>query len=145
MFVPLARLKNEDDQIRVPYSFQHLQESPEVEAGDELSAEDDRALRNFYAIGLADQEMVSNAQSYASQLPDEEGEARRIEASAAEGPVREIEETAGEKKRIDGDQSDEPQGRHDSEGKDDDQNEEDGDQRRREDEDEDAGEGSKDD
>lgn len=50
LFVPLARLKHEADEIRVPYSFTHLQESPEVEPGDEVSAEDDRALRNYYAI-----------------------------------------------------------------------------------------------
>jgi hypothetical protein len=106
VFVPLARLKQEAEEIRVPYSFQHLQESPEVEPGDEISAEDDRALRNYYAVGLADQEMVSNAQSYASQQPDERGEARRVEASAVEGPVREIEETPPAELAAEADQAD---------------------------------------
>ncbi len=93
VFVPLARIKKQDDEIRVPYSFDHIHESPEVETEDELSEEDDRALRIYYAIGLADQELVESAQSYASQVPDEEGEATKIEADAAEGPVREIDDT----------------------------------------------------
>jgi sporulation protein YlmC with PRC-barrel domain len=92
LFVPLARLKQQEDEIRVPYSYSHVHDAPEVEADDELSEEDDRALRSYYAIGLADQELVEAAQSYASQVPDEEGPARRIEASAAEGPVRAIED-----------------------------------------------------
>ena len=111
VFVPLARLKKEADEIRVPYSFQHVHDAPEVESEDELSEEDDRALRDYYAIGLADQEMVSNAQSYASQVPDEEEPARRVEANSVEGPVREIEETEGEKERGgDGSESGEQEG-----------------------------------
>lgn len=99
-FIPLARLKLERDELRTPYSAQHIRDSPEVEAGDELSEEDDRTLRDYYAIGLADQEMVDNAQSYASQVPDEEGSAKKVEASAVEGPVREISDTPpGERTR----------------------------------------------
>ena len=90
VFIPLARIKKEGDEIRTPYSFQHIQDSPEVEAGDELSEEDDRALRDFYSVGLADQEMVDNPQSYASQVPDEEEPARRADPDEIEGQVREI-------------------------------------------------------
>ena len=92
VFVPLARIKKQQDEIRVPYSFAHVHESPEVEPTGELSEEDDRALRVYYAIGLADQELVDSAQSYASQVPDEDGQAREVEASSVEGPVREIDE-----------------------------------------------------
>jgi hypothetical protein len=92
VFVPLARIKRQKDEIRVPYSYAHIHESPEVEPGDELSEEDDRALRVYYAIGLADQELVADAQSYASQVPDEEEPARKMDASSAEGPVREIDD-----------------------------------------------------
>jgi sporulation protein YlmC with PRC-barrel domain len=92
IFVPLARLKQQEDEIRVPYSYSHVHDSPEIETDDELSEEDDRALRSYYAIGLADQELVDAAQSYASQVPDEEGPARKMDASAAEGPVREIDD-----------------------------------------------------
>jgi hypothetical protein len=100
VFIPLARLKKEGDQIKTPYSFQHIQESPEVEAGDELSEEDDRTLRDYYAIGLADQEMVDNAQSYASQVPDEEEPARKADPGDVEGQVREISDQApGERAR----------------------------------------------
>jgi hypothetical protein len=100
VFVPLARLKLENDELRVPYSAQHIRESPEVEAGEELSAEDEWALRVYYAIGLADQEMVDNAQSYASQVPDEKLPARKVEADSVQGPVREISDTPpGERTR----------------------------------------------
>src|SRR5690348_12061210 len=57
VFVPLARLKQEHDELRVPYSARHVQSAPEIEAGDELSEGDDRALRDYYAIDLADQEV----------------------------------------------------------------------------------------
>lgn len=115
VFIPIARLKQEDDEIRAPYSLQHLHDSPEVE-GEELSEEDDRTLRAYYAIGLADQEMVAGAQSYASQVPDEDGPARKVEASEVEGQVRELDErepgeaarAADEAEREQGDEGDEP-------------------------------------
>jgi len=79
VFVPIARLKQEQGEIRVPYSGQHLLESPEVSAEGELSDEDERALRDYYAIDLADQELRSDNESYAAQVPDEEGRARQVE------------------------------------------------------------------
>lgn len=91
VFIPIARLKQEDDEIRAPYSFQHLQESPEVE-GEELSEEDEHTLRAYYAIGLADQEMVAGAQSYASQVPEEDEPAQKADADAVESQVRELDE-----------------------------------------------------
>ena len=100
VFIPIARLKQEGDQIRTPYSFQHLQESPEVEAADELCEEDDRTLRDYYAVGLADQEMVDNPQSYASQVPDGDEAARKADPDEVEGQVREIsDQPPGERAR----------------------------------------------
>src|SRR5437763_7162106 len=73
VFVPLARLKEEHDEIRVPYGSQHIQSAPKVEPGEELSERDDRALRDYYAIDLADQELRSdNDESYANQVPEAE-------------------------------------------------------------------------
>jgi hypothetical protein len=92
VFIPIARLKNERDESRTPYSFQHIQESPEVDAGDELSEEDDRALRGYYSVGAADREMIEAAQSYASQVPDEAGPARRVDAGEVQGRVRELDD-----------------------------------------------------
>lgn len=89
VFVPLARLKHEHDQLRVPYSSQHIQSAPEVEAEDELSERDDRALRDFYSIDLADQELRTDNDSYAGQVPEEDGTARQIEADEAREPERE--------------------------------------------------------
>jgi hypothetical protein len=77
VFVPLARIKHEQDQVRTPYSAQHLLASPEVEPCDELAKADDLALRNYYAIGLADQEIRTNNESYAAQIPDADGSPRR--------------------------------------------------------------------
>src|SRR5437879_4831546 len=54
VFVPLARLKQEHDELRVPYSSQHIQSAPNVEAEEALSNGDDRALRDYYSIDLAD-------------------------------------------------------------------------------------------
>ena len=93
VFVPLARIKRQGDEIRVPYSFDHIHESPEIEPEDEVSEEDDRALRTYYAIGLADQELVESARSYASQVPEGEGSARKMDADSADGPARELDDT----------------------------------------------------
>lgn len=82
VFVPVARLKAEADEIRVPYSGQHLLGSPEIEPGEELSEEDERALRDYYAIDLADQEVRTDNESYAAQVPDADGSARRIEGDS---------------------------------------------------------------
>ena len=81
IFIPIARLKHEAGEIRVPYSFQHIQSAPEVEPGEQLSDQDDRALRDFYAIGLADQELRTDNESYANRVPEEHGPAKRVSSS----------------------------------------------------------------
>ena len=78
VFVPVSRLKHEDDQVRVPYSAQRIERAPEVDPADELSPEDDRRLRDFYAIDLADQEVRTDNDSYAERVPDGDGPARRL-------------------------------------------------------------------
>jgi sporulation protein YlmC with PRC-barrel domain len=78
LYVPIARLKEEDGELRVPYSSSHIQNAPDVDVQDELSAEDDRLLRDFYAIDHADQEIRSHNDSYATRVPSREGEARRV-------------------------------------------------------------------
>lgn len=92
VFIPIARLKQEGDEIRTPYSFEHIQESPKVQAGEELSEEDDHALRSYYSVGVGDREMVQAAQSYASQVPDEDEPAHRVDANQAEGQVRKLDD-----------------------------------------------------
>lgn len=72
VFVPLARLKHERDELRVPYTAQHLLGSPEVEADEELSKKDDIALRNYYAIDLGDQEIRTDNETYADRVADSE-------------------------------------------------------------------------
>lgn len=79
VFVPMARIKEDHGDIRVPYSGQHLLGSPEVEADGTISEADDQALRSYYAIGAGDQELRTDNDSYASQVPDGEGEAQRLE------------------------------------------------------------------
>lgn len=70
VFVPLARVKHERDQLRVPYTAQHLLGAPDVEAEGELSKQADTALRNFYAIDLADLELRTDNDSYANQVAE---------------------------------------------------------------------------
>jgi sporulation protein YlmC with PRC-barrel domain len=78
VFVPVARLKEEDGEIRVPYRKQHVQQAPEVETGGELSTADERRLRDHYGMDRADQEVRSDNESYAAKVPDEMGTARKL-------------------------------------------------------------------
>ncbi len=79
VFIPLARMKHEDDQVRVPYSMAHLVESPEVDAGDELAREDDEQLREFYSVDQGDGELrTDNDDSYAAQVPEGDEPARKL-------------------------------------------------------------------
>jgi sporulation protein YlmC with PRC-barrel domain len=73
VLVPVARIKEEHDHILVPYSIQHVQSTPEVEPADELSPEDDRALRDHYGIDRADHEQRTDNESYATRVPDGPG------------------------------------------------------------------------
>ena len=82
VFVPVARLKAEADEVRVPYSGQHLLGSPEIEPAEELSEEHERALRDYYGIDLADQEVRTDNESYAAQVPDVDGSAKRVEGES---------------------------------------------------------------
>lgn len=80
VFIPLAPLKIEDDELRVPYSAHHIVSGPEVEPADELSAEDENALRSYYSVGVGDQELRSDNRSYAALVPEQEGSSRRVQA-----------------------------------------------------------------
>ena len=88
LFVPLARLKEEYGDLRVPYSSQYVQSAPEVDAAGELSERDDRSLRDYYGIDVGDQELRSDNDSYAGQIPDDDGNARPIDAERATEPER---------------------------------------------------------
>jgi hypothetical protein len=79
VFIPLARLKDEDGDLRVPYSKDRIADSPEVDGSDGISEECDRKLRSYYGIGTGDQEMYKDNKSYATLVPDEEGTAKRVE------------------------------------------------------------------
>ncbi len=79
VFIPLARLKDEGGRLQVPYSKKRIAEAPEVEGGDEISAECDRELRDFYGIDAGDQEMRGDNNSYAARVPEEVGAATRVE------------------------------------------------------------------
>ncbi|HEY2771660.1 MAG TPA: PRC-barrel domain-containing protein [Solirubrobacteraceae bacterium] len=77
VFIPLARLKEEDGDLRVPYSKDHILSTPEVDGSDGISDECDRQLRDHYGIDRADQELRSHNDSYATLVPeDEEGTAK---------------------------------------------------------------------
>lgn len=79
VFVPLARLKEEGGELRVPYSKQRLADAPEVAEGDGISAECDRELRDFYGIDTGDQEMRDDNNSYATLVSEESGSAELVE------------------------------------------------------------------
>jgi hypothetical protein len=73
VFIPLARLKEKDGDLRVPYSKSHILDAPQVEAEDNISEECDQALRSYYGIGAADQELWSDNKGYATLVSDEPG------------------------------------------------------------------------
>jgi hypothetical protein len=79
VFVPLARLKEEGGELRVPYSKQRIGEAPEIADGDGISAGCDRELRDFYGIDTGDQEMRNDNKSYAALVSEESGSAKLVE------------------------------------------------------------------
>jgi sporulation protein YlmC with PRC-barrel domain len=79
VLIPLARLKDEDGDIAVPYSKNRIGDCPEVDTSDGISAESDRELRGYYGIGVGDQELRSDNKSYATLVADEPGESSRVE------------------------------------------------------------------
>jgi hypothetical protein len=81
VFVPLARLKDEDGDLRMPYSKDHVLNTPEVDGSDGISDECDRLLRDHYGIDRADQELRSDNDSYGTLVPDEDeaGTAQKVE------------------------------------------------------------------
>lgn len=79
VFIPLARIKDENGKLRVPYSAQRIGEAPEVNGDDGISAECDRELRDYYGIDTGDQELRSDNKSYATLVPEKAGESTRVE------------------------------------------------------------------
>ena len=79
VFIPLARLKDEDGDLRVPYSKAKITDAPEIDASDGLSEECDMQLRGYYGIGTGDQEMWSDNKSYAAVVTERPGKAERAE------------------------------------------------------------------
>lgn len=79
VFIPLARIKDEDGELRVPYSAQRIGDAPEVDEGDGISAECDRRLRDYYGIDTGDQELRADNKSYATLVPEEGGEAKLVD------------------------------------------------------------------
>ena len=89
VFIPLARIKEEDGELRVPYSSQHLNDSPEVESDDELSEEEEHALRAYYSVSIGDGELRTDNESYAAQVPDSDAPSKKAEGSEGGGERRE--------------------------------------------------------
>jgi hypothetical protein len=105
VFVPLARLKEEDGALQVPYSTQHLQNAPEVTEGEALSDEDDRRLRGHYGLDRDDQPGKDNPDSYAAQLSDSDETAELIEAGETESAQRDDEDKASGEEQDEGSES----------------------------------------
>jgi hypothetical protein len=78
IIVPLARLKEEDGDLLVPYSLDHIRNSPEIES-DEINEQDDRRLRDHFGIDVADQELRDDNVGYATLVTDQQGVARRVD------------------------------------------------------------------
>ncbi len=79
VFIPLARIKDEDGVLRVPYSAQRIGDAPDVDGSDGISAECDRQLRDYYGIDTGDQELRADNKSYATLVHEEGGESQLVE------------------------------------------------------------------
>lgn len=109
VFVPIARLKEEDEQLRVPYSVQHIEKAPDFDAGEELSQEEDRQLRDYYAIDHADQELRSDNRTYADRVVEGGGQPRETDSSEVKttgGSVQDDPEDSGEDEESEGREQD---------------------------------------
>jgi hypothetical protein len=78
VIVPLARLKEEDGELVVPYSIEHMRATPEVE-GDEIDEAMDRKLRDHFSIDAADQELRADNAGYATLIPNEPVTTKKVE------------------------------------------------------------------
>jgi hypothetical protein len=85
-FIPLARIKDEDGDLRVPYSKDKIAESPEIDGSDGISEECDFQLRGYYGIGTGDQEMWSDNKGYATLVTDESASSEKADADDLETP-----------------------------------------------------------
>jgi hypothetical protein len=77
--IPLARLKDENGELRVPYSKERIAEAPEADGDDGISEECDLKLRGYYGIDTGDQEIRSDNKSYATLVPEQGGAAKRAD------------------------------------------------------------------
>jgi hypothetical protein len=96
VFIPLARLKREEDFLCVPYSLQHVLDSPEVSGEGEISSECEELLRAYYGIRPGEEELSTDNHSYVTLVPDEEGTSHRVENTdevETPDPDRRTEET----------------------------------------------------
>jgi hypothetical protein len=78
-FIPLARIKDENGDLRVPYSKSKIADSPEVDDSEGISQECDFELRGYYGIGTGDQEMWSDNKGYSTMVQHESSPAERAE------------------------------------------------------------------
>ena len=85
-FIPLARIKDENGDLRVPYSKDKIAESPEIDGSDGISQECDFQLRGYYGIGTGDQEMWSDNKGYATLVTEESASAEKADADDLETP-----------------------------------------------------------
>lgn len=81
IIIPLARLKEENGELVVPYSIDHIKDTPAPEGDDidEIDEAMDRKLRDHFAIDAADQELRSDHKGYATLVPEEPGTSKRVE------------------------------------------------------------------
>src|SRR5436305_8449088 len=70
VLIPLARLKDEHGELRVPYSKEHIQNTPTLESDGEITEEEGRKLRDHFGIDAADQELREDNDGYATLVPD---------------------------------------------------------------------------
>ncbi len=86
--IPLARVKEENGELVVPYSRSRIEDVPEIENSDEITEEEERKLRDHFGIDVADQELRQDNDSYATLVPDGEGTFQKVEDPSSLEPPK---------------------------------------------------------
>lgn len=97
VIVPLARIKEEDERLEVPYSERHVLDAPRPEDPASMSDEDKEELLTYYAVERGDQPDV---ESYSTQGTQE------VDIEEIEEPVGDPEDGGHEGERSTSDTGD---------------------------------------
>lgn len=91
--VPLSEATEAGDDLQVPFEKAHVESSPDVEAGGELSQEDEAALYRHYGLEYSREESATG-------LPPEAGAPKQSREAARQAPPGDAEEARSDEQTV---------------------------------------------